>query len=116
MTINDLLDSEYFLVVVLVAVAIGMIVKMRLYHKATENCDVFGMNETGPVITAKATVIRKETINAVDWAEFRLENGIYLRLAIKEWRYFTLMLEGDVGLLQYVGKRFVGFKKDRKED
>jgi hypothetical protein len=47
----------------------------------------------------------------VNWCVFETKSGERIRLAIESNERFDLMVIGDVGTLDYVGRRFIQFKK-----
>ncbi len=124
MSINDLLDSEWFLISILVAIGIGMLVAIPgIYSglsvaKETNN-NIYGDDEYGEIKAERNAKIiaRRTTPHPLNQAVmiymvvFELANGSRVELAIKDPNTYGIMVEGDCGTLKYQGKKFVGFER-----
>ncbi len=122
MSINDLLDSEGFLMLLLVAFGIGMLVVMFVsksaHRNATEiNKNIYGDDKFGPITEEQnAKIIARRTMPhplnqavTINLVVFELANGSRIELAIKDPTTYGIMVEGDCGTLKYQGKKFIGF-------
>lgn len=124
MSINDLLDSEWFLIIVLVGIGIGMLVAIPGMYagisagkQTTRN--IYGDDEYGPILEDRNAKIiaRRMTPHPLNQAlmvnrvVFELANGSRIELAIKDSDVYGVMVEGDCGTLIYQGKRFIAFDR-----
>ncbi len=121
MSINDLLDSEFLLpsmaIVFLFIVLIGVPIGIASTKKATkeiygEDSDFSAKEQCFAVLIARRTAAHPlSPAVTVNTAVFEKEDGSRIELAIKDSEQFSLMVEGDKGLLYYQGKRFIDFER-----
>ncbi|MBQ8909764.1 MAG: DUF2500 domain-containing protein [Oscillospiraceae bacterium] len=126
MSINDLLDSEWFLIIVLVGIGIGMLVAIPGMYagisagkQTTRN--IYGDDEYGPILEDRnAKIIARRTtphpLNQalmVNRVVFELADGNRMEFAIRDLNTYAIMVEGDRGTLRYQGKKFISFERDR---
>ena len=77
--------------------------------------EVFGENETGEKEIEQAKIVSKKiysppkSIERFNFIIFEKQNGARIELAIKDDEQYKLMLEGDVGTLTHIGKRYISF-------
>ena len=121
MSINNLFDSGIIIpaiLVVFVIVTLAAIPSGLAKGKKT-NEEIYGVNNSEAEEVLKAKIIAKRnyphplsktvTINA---ALFETANGNRIELAIKDPDIFSVMVEGDCGILSYQGKKFVSFERE----
>lgn len=124
MSINDLLDSD----VVIPGIILGFILMLIIVIPASfstarkTNNNIYGANETGNITKEEnAKIIARrsnphplnQTLN-VNSVVFEFTNSNRIELAIKDPDIFGTMIEGDYGTLQYQGKKFIDFKREKK--
>ncbi len=77
--------------------------------------EVFGENEEGKEETVKAKIVSKKiytpvgSIERFNFVIFEKETGERIELAIKDDEQYKMMLEGDLGALTHIGKRYISF-------
>ena len=122
MTFNDLLNNEYFFIIIVLGFLLGMVVLIFALPNMKQNADkkIYGEddNDEFNVTRLKATIVRKreqthpvdQTIN-VKYIVFEFENKQRVELAIKDNDVFATLLEQDEGILSYSNKRFIKFER-----
>ena len=77
--------------------------------------EVFGENENGKEETVKAKIVSKKiyspvgSIERVNFVIFEKQNGERIELAIKDDEQYKMLLEGDMGTLIHIGKKYISF-------
>lgn len=129
MSINDLLDNEYFLpflgiLFVLIAplfFAAVLDAKMDAKKKAKETeAQIYGEDEICEIKDEKAKILVRrsnphplnQTVR-VNTVVFEISDGNRIELAIKDLNTYNIMIEGDEGFLCYQGKRFIEFRRQK---
>ena len=98
------------LLVVIVVLAIPILTKASQVNK-----DVLGENETGKPETVTAKIVQKKTytpnysVDRFNFVIFEKENGERIEMVIKNNEEYKLMIEGDVGKLTSIGKKYISF-------
>lgn len=117
MSINDLLNDDFLPIAILIGLFVGAVIFVPMFIVLFKKGSgmVYGEKETGPVCQEKAKVLSKRSQQVMmakfNIVLFELESGKRVELAIKDITTFTLMVEGDEGILSYRGLNFIDFKR-----
>lgn len=105
------ISSFIILVIVLIFV-------VPLIKKSSDTTKfIFGENENGNPVTVHAKVLSKSvyspygSIENFNFILFEKQNGERIELAIKDDEQYKMILEGDIGMLTHIGKRYISFKR-----
>ena len=126
MSINDVLDSDIvlpamaiiFIVIMIIAIPAGI----SKSKKANESIygdnsdDVIKEERNAKIIAIRSNPHPLYTTIIINSVVFELVNGNRLELAIKDPNVFGVMVEGDIGILKYQGKKFIGFVRSNRSE
>lgn len=100
---------------IIFAVVFVFIVIPMLNKSSQTTKEIFGENENGSKETVEAKIVSKKiyspvgSIERFNFAIFEKQNGERIELAIKDDEQYKMMLEGDLGTLTHIGKKYVSF-------
>ncbi len=112
---EEIKEPMFISFLIIFAIVFVFIVIPMVTKSAKKTNEIFGINENGPVQTAKAKILSKKTYSPVGSLEkfnfviFEKENGQRIELAIKDDEEYKMMLEGDFGTLSHIGKKYISF-------
>lgn len=117
MSINDLLNSEGFLLALLAMIGfMGIIFFIAIGLRALERKDEIA---TYDVKTIPAKVISRQMaqnpsnrLTMVNIVIFESEDNQRLEFSIQDASMIAGIVEGDTGMLQYQGPQFISFRRE----
>lgn len=120
MSINDLLNDDFLPTALLIGGIITAIIilPMLISRFKKEEKIIYGEGSAEVVCKKSAKVLSKRSEQhplfkgtCINIVLFELEGGERLELAIRDINAFSLMVEGDEGILSYSGRNFIDFKR-----
>lgn len=111
--------EEPMTISMLIVLAIVLIfVVIPLIKKSSETTKrIFGEDEHGNPETVQAKVVSKSiyspyrSLENFNFILFEKNNGERIELAIKDDEQYKTILEGDIGMLTHIGKKYLSFKR-----
>ena len=103
----------------LIVLAIALIfVVLPLVKKSSETTRrILGEDEQGSPERVQAKVVSKSiyspyhSLERFNFVIFETENGERIEMAIKNDEEYKMILEGDVGTLTHIGRKYLAFKR-----
>lgn len=119
MSINDLLDADLtplfliILIVIIIAIPTGIIMgsKTNKTIYGDDDYDTESESEIAKIIAMRSKPHPLNPAIMVNTVVFELENTSRIELAIKDPVMYSVMIEGDYGLLKHQGNKFISFER-----